>query len=311
VITPEVLGPVHRRVGVTQGVLQRDRRVLEHRDPDRDLDRGVAVGSAQRHRARRGLADAPRDRGRLLLTGQPLEQERELVAAQARHGVHRAHQLLEAVGELPQQPVSGRMTERVVDLLEAIEVQEHHRRRQADAARAVQRHAQAVEKQDAVGQARERILQRLLGQADLGVLALQRKPHGTPQQGRVQLGLDQVILGAGLDRGDAELVVAVLGDDDDRGIGRGGDELLQAGQRLGVVAGDLQQHAAVAVVAELCDRVGDVRGVRDQQPLGPHCAQHLHNRGCGPGIILDQQHSGGLVCARRFRPHLGKPPCHR
>ena len=54
-------------------------------------------------------------------------QHRELVAAQARHQTLRSDRLRQPRAEVAQQLVAEVVAERVVDLLEAIEVEQHHR----------------------------------------------------------------------------------------------------------------------------------------------------------------------------------------
>ena len=55
------------------------------------------------------------------------EQDGELVAAEARHGVGGPGALHEALGRGLQQAVAGVVPERVVHVLEVVQVQEHHR----------------------------------------------------------------------------------------------------------------------------------------------------------------------------------------
>ncbi len=68
-----------------------------------------------------GLADAVRHALGLLQRA-TLEQDPELVAAQARDGVRRAHARLQQAGDVAQKPVTGAVTAGVVDDLELIEV---------------------------------------------------------------------------------------------------------------------------------------------------------------------------------------------
>ena len=56
------------------------------------------------------------------------QQHAELVAAEAGDGVALAERLLEAVRDLLQQAVARVVAERVVDLLEVVEVDQHHGR---------------------------------------------------------------------------------------------------------------------------------------------------------------------------------------
>ena len=70
--------------------------------------------------------DAHGDRLGGLAVGHVLEEEAELVAAEPRHGVARAQRGVQAVAHFHQQLVADRVAERVVDHLEAVEVEEEH-----------------------------------------------------------------------------------------------------------------------------------------------------------------------------------------
>ena len=61
-----------------------------------------------------------------------VEEDRELVAAEARRGVSVAHAEPDAVGDLDQEQIAGLVAERVVDHLEAVEIGEHHDDRRRD-----------------------------------------------------------------------------------------------------------------------------------------------------------------------------------
>ena len=63
------------------------------------------------------------------------EDERELVAADAREHVGLAQHLPQGVADAHQQGIAGGMAERVVDALEAVEVEQHERCRATVAAR--------------------------------------------------------------------------------------------------------------------------------------------------------------------------------
>ena len=93
---------------------------------DRDADADADLGSHRVEHER--LLDAgrqpARDRRRVVDVGVE-QRHHELVAAQPDDQVRVAQRVLEARAELPQELVAGRMAERVVDLLEAVEVEEH------------------------------------------------------------------------------------------------------------------------------------------------------------------------------------------
>ena len=87
-------------------------------------------------------------------------EDGELVTAQPRHEVAFADSAAETSRDLDEQQVTDMMAERVVDLLEVVEVEQHDRKRalvEVDTGL-----AQAREEQRAVGQAGQRVVQRLV-----------------------------------------------------------------------------------------------------------------------------------------------------
>ena len=67
--------------------------------------------------------------GKLAGVGRPgaALHDGEFVAAEAGHRVGAAHHALQALGHRAQQRVADRMAERIVDALEAVEIEEHDR----------------------------------------------------------------------------------------------------------------------------------------------------------------------------------------
>src|SRR5206468_2410913 len=100
----------------------------EARRRQRDSDRGRDEDLAPLEVQRLGELhfDAHGDRLRGLGVGHVLEEEAELVTAEPRHGVAGTQRAAEAVAHLHQQLVADRVTKRVVDHLEAVEVEEKH-----------------------------------------------------------------------------------------------------------------------------------------------------------------------------------------
>ena len=90
-------------------------------------------------------------------------QDRELVAAEPRHRIDLAHAAAQPLRHVMQQLVAGRVAERVVDRLEAVEVDQHQREALAVAALARERVLDAVAQQHAVGEAGERVVMRHVG----------------------------------------------------------------------------------------------------------------------------------------------------
>ena len=210
----QLLGAVHGRVGVADGVVDRGRRIGDHRDPDAHPHRALLAAEADGKAG--GVADALGDDHRLALALHAFEEEGELVAAEPGDGVHRPQEPDETVGEHGEQPVTGAVPERVVDLLEGVDVEEQQRDGGARPPRAIQGDGQPVEEERPVGQPGERVMERLAGQLHLRALALDRIADGPGQRRRRQLGDQQVILGAAAHGVDAELVVVILREHDDR-----------------------------------------------------------------------------------------------
>ena len=105
----------------------------------------------------------------------PLEvgqDHHELVAALARHGVHLAHARDQPPRHVLQDEVAGVVAERVVDHLEAVEVEEQHRHVALLAARGHDRLVEAVLHEAPVGQPGERVVVRHVVDGALGVEAL-------------------------------------------------------------------------------------------------------------------------------------------
>ena len=93
-----------------------------------------------------------------------LEQDRELVAAEPRHGVAHAQRGAQARRDRLQHPVAGGVAERVVDRLEVVEVQEQHGERPAVVASAAERVFDAIAEQRPVREVGDRVVERLVGQ---------------------------------------------------------------------------------------------------------------------------------------------------
>ena len=119
------LGPVHRRVGVADqhvGVGRLAGRGPGDGDPDAGGDE--VLGAADRVGLGEGGGDPVGDRHRLVLVGEAVDQDAELVAAEAGDDVAGAQVGAEARRDRAQQLVAGVVAEAVVDQLEVVEVEE-------------------------------------------------------------------------------------------------------------------------------------------------------------------------------------------
>ena len=92
--------------------------------------------------------------------GRPEQQDGELVAAQTGDRVGAAQRLLQTRADLGQQPIADLVTERVVDVLEAIEIQQQHGHLLARPLRVFDRLLDPVVEQGAIGQPGQRVVQR-------------------------------------------------------------------------------------------------------------------------------------------------------
>ena len=162
------LGRVHRDVGVLQELASGLAVVRVERDADADADLEDQAVDAERLGQRIDQALGHPARGREI--GRARQQHRELVAAQPRHGVDPAQRPLQPRTDLGQQQVAEVMPESVVDVLEAVEVEQQHRHRHPGALGGVDRHVDPVVEQGAVGQGGERVVQREA--LELGLLRL-------------------------------------------------------------------------------------------------------------------------------------------
>ena len=170
VVAPLLLGPVHRRVGVAD---ERFRVVTVRRiDGDADARRDEELAAVDPEGIVDRFADLPGDLGRVFFGGDARDEERELVAAEARDRVALADVLLDALGDLAEQLVADGVAQRVVDDLEAVEVEEEHGEPLVVAVRLGHGERQAVAEEEPVRQVGQRIVEGEVLDLLLGPLAL-------------------------------------------------------------------------------------------------------------------------------------------
>ena len=141
-------------------------------DPDAGGHEVLAAREHERLGEHRGDPLGHLDRG--VLVGDVLEQDPELVAAEAGDGVAGADRLREPRSRRGQQLVADLVAEAVVDELEAVEVEEQDRRQRAVARQPGQGVLEPVEEQRPVRQAGERVVQRAMADPVLGRLSFER-----------------------------------------------------------------------------------------------------------------------------------------
>ncbi len=155
-----LLRDVHRHVGP----LHERRDVLPVLREERDADAGVDVQRkpVDRERVLESFEDLVGDHHGAGCVRHAGQQDRELVAAQSCDRVAVAEQRLQPGPDHLQQHVAGVVPQRVVDLLETVEVDDHHAHRFAVAPRRQDRLADPILEEPAVRQAGQRVVHRLM-----------------------------------------------------------------------------------------------------------------------------------------------------
>ena len=164
-----VLGTVHGHVGVAQQLLgvagRGDAAVAEgnaHAGGDRDVPVLTVAWTGERDRHAQRVHHALRDLDRMQLALGVVHEDRELVGAEARSGVHGPHAVIQTASDLLQHEVADSRPEAVVDVLEVVDVEDQYGDRQPVTALAGERVLDAIAKQRAVGQAGERVMEGLV-----------------------------------------------------------------------------------------------------------------------------------------------------
>ena len=174
-----LLGLVHGDVGAAQQ--RRDVVAVQGAQRDADARLEVDRDAAQLERPLQGAVQAGGHLGHDAAVGDVAQQHGELVAAQAGEQVAAADDRAQAARDLDQQLVAVVVAERVVDLLEAVEVDQQERGRVALTLGGADRLLAALVQERAVGQAGQRVVQGLAAQAP-------RRAGHDPEQARVEDG---------------------------------------------------------------------------------------------------------------------------
>ncbi len=153
-VAPALFGAVHRGVGPLRQRVEIVAVAGIHRNPDRGRDGQLILLDVVR--LLRRFEQFFRDMGGAAGIGIGQHQD-EFIAAQTRYRVLFAHHQVQASGQRDQQFVADAVAQRVVDVLEVIEIEENQRQRLMAALRAAERVADAVLEQAAVRQPGERI----------------------------------------------------------------------------------------------------------------------------------------------------------
>ena len=158
-----VLRPVQRHVGVAHDVGRAAGAPVDHGNADAGADDdGVAADRVGRAQRRDHAACDFMQRG---VVGGGRGDHREFVAAEPCHEVVAAHHARQPQRDIADQLVADRMAERIVDVLEVVEVDvEHRRRRQQGALDVGDRGLEPVAEEVPVRQPAQRVVQRQIAQ---------------------------------------------------------------------------------------------------------------------------------------------------
>ncbi len=149
--------PRRGRARRAQDLRHRRRPALGQHDTDARRHRQLAP--AGEHRLRQRGADALGDVERLAVGGDARDEHGEVVAGEAPGGRVGGQHALQARADADEHLVAGAVAEAVVELAEAVEVDEQHGRVALLAPRAIERLLEAVLEERAVRKPRQRILQ--------------------------------------------------------------------------------------------------------------------------------------------------------
>jgi hypothetical protein len=281
-----VLGAVHRRVGVAQQRLDVAAVLRVEADAGAAGERQVVAVDV--HRQADLVDDALHRAEDHFLAGVVVEDHHELVAAQARHRVALAQHRAQPLGHALQQLVAHAVAEAVVDELEVVQVDEHHRH---GARRALREHrlAHPVVQQVAVGQAGERVVVRLVLELHLVALPLDGVLHRAQQQLALEPALHQVVLRAALHRRERDRLVVVAGQDDDRHARRVRVDPGEGLEAEAVREREVEQHERRRLLAEQLEAGRQALGAQQGERRARILREHLADEPRVPRVVLDEE----------------------
>ena len=158
------LGRVHRDVGAGHDVVGIPDAVVDHRDADARGDGDVAPDV---ERLRDPTEDPLGHLDRAVHVADLVEEDGELVAGQPARGVARPDGVGQPARDLDEEPIARAVTQRVVDRLEVVEVEEQDRRHRPVASPTCERVRDPIREQGPVGEPGERIVEGLVAQLGL------------------------------------------------------------------------------------------------------------------------------------------------
>ena len=164
-----LLGPIERGIRIADqglGVI-----AVVGIDGDAETGTKVQLLVIDLERRQEGVEDLLGDLGGVLGAVDAGQQEQEIIGAEPCHGIAPTHGADQTLADRAQDLIAAREPERIVDQLEAVEVEDHDREQLLAAPRPLDRLGQTVIEQQAVGQAGQRIVVGEVADRLLGVFA--------------------------------------------------------------------------------------------------------------------------------------------
>jgi hypothetical protein len=285
-----------------------------HRHPG--ADRAVALTLGEGERPAHGLGDRQPDGEGVGGVGQVLAQHGELVPSEVGQGRPGREDAAQPLCHPPQQLVPGVAAQRVVQRLEAVEVEEEHPDRLRPPFAPRQGMLQEVDEEHPVGQSRDRVVRRPVSQLRFHPLALDRVADGPGQRRRVHRRLGQVILRPRLNRSQPQLLVVPAGQDDHGQVGGTGQQAGERDHAAGVGQHEVEEDAAQRRVGQVCVGVGQPPHLHDLHVRQRRPADHGPDQLAVVPVAFDEEQAagpGGTAAERapfglaRFQP-AGIPP---
>jgi hypothetical protein len=301
------LGVVHGGVGVADQDVGVGPVAREQGDADAHAHPVLALADPAGLGER--VDDLRGDPRRVVLPLDVGQRDQELVAAEPRQQVALAQRAEQALADVPQQLVAHGVAQRVVDALEAVEVEEQHGQALLVARRVAEHAPQVLEEGVAVGEPGQRVVHREVvlalprrGQVGEDAVALDRVAHRARHERALGDALHQVVLGAEAQRAHGQLLVGLRRERDDRHRGGGDARARERFEPLPLLEREVEQRRVERLVAKPAQAVFHAARLRDlEAPALVRRRQQLAHRQRVGGVVLDEEDAHGRRLGRLDR----------
>jgi hypothetical protein len=297
VISAAILRLIHGGVGVAQQLA--DIRAIAWIQADTDTHRGDERAAIHDHGRAERFVDPTGSFVDVVRALHVLEHDDELVAAHAHDDVLIAHRGANARRDCLQQLVAGLVTARVVDVLEAIQIEKHHRQRGTRAARLVDRLGQVSRQKQPIRQAGELVVVREMIQM---LLFLEKLRLDLPAQRDVVCGEREDGLAVDLKTTATDLhvrqraVLAALTDAEGQTRVRIAQARQQAFRLRGVVSENLADRHAPQLAEAISETALQSGVTGDDAQRGGIRNEHAVGRLLDQRVIVASCHCGQTPC---------------